>query len=79
MGLHFANNAVAMLVLALPVAVAALSLSLAARRRRRTRRALAPRLLLLDLATTLVAYAAWLRRLRPPGGRRLHSRGPGSI
>jgi membrane protease YdiL (CAAX protease family) len=58
MGLHFANNALAMLVIAMPSPLAALSLYLAP---------LGPadaaafrRLLLLDLAGTAAAYAVWL-------------------
>ncbi len=74
-GLHFANNVVALLLISMPSPLADLSLfvmapdpALAAPKRL---------LLLADIATTLAAYAAWLavrRRLR-----RLHSRGAGSI
>jgi membrane protease YdiL (CAAX protease family) len=58
MGLHFANNALALLVVAVPSPLSSLSLFLAS---------VGPgdvaalrRLLLLDLGTTLAAYALWL-------------------
>jgi membrane protease YdiL (CAAX protease family) len=57
MGMHFANNAVAVLVLAPPSPLAALSLYLLPLDPADPR--LRP-LLLLDLATTLAAYATWL-------------------
>ena len=60
MGLHFANNAFAMLVLAVPSPVAAFSLWLAGVGAGAEDATLRRGLLLLDLATTLVAYAAWL-------------------
>jgi membrane protease YdiL (CAAX protease family) len=75
MGLHFANNAVALLLVAVPSPAAALSLYLypvatgdpdALRR-----------ILLADLATTLVAWAAWRLLLRRRAS--LHSPDPGSI
>jgi membrane protease YdiL (CAAX protease family) len=72
-GLHFANNVVAMLVLALPSPVGALSLYLATV----DDPAAIRRFLVADLATTLVAYAAW--RAVAARRRRLQSRGPGSI
>lgn len=75
MGLHFANNAVALLVVAMPSPLSALALwvmvpepGLGAPKRL---------LLLLDLATTLAAYGLWLAACA--GRRRLHSRGAGSI
>ena len=74
-GLHFANNVVALLVVAMPSPLAGLSLFVAGVD---PADAATVRLLLLsDLAVTLIAYAVWLgfwaRR------RRLHSRGAGSI
>jgi uncharacterized protein len=76
MGLHFANNAFAMLVLAVPSPVAAFSLWLAGVGAGAEDATLRRGLLLLDLATTLVAYAIWLWFARR---RRLHSQAPGSI
>jgi membrane protease YdiL (CAAX protease family) len=74
-GLHFANNAVALLLVAMPSPVAALGLWLTP---------LDPadpgqmrRLLLADLAATLLAWALW--RALAARRRRLHSRTPGSI
>ncbi len=76
MGLHFANNALALLVLATPGEVASLSLFVAGVDP--ADEATMRLLLLADLATTLLAYAVWLAfRSRQRG--RLHSAGPGSI
>ena len=78
-GLHFANNVVALLLVAMPTPLSELSLfvmapdpSLAAPMRT---------LLLADLASTLLAYAAWLAVLARRGRRhrRLHSDRAGSI
>jgi membrane protease YdiL (CAAX protease family) len=74
-GLHFANNAVAMLVLAVPSPLASFSLWLLALPQGDD--GLRRLLLGLDLAATLAAWGVWLvvdDRLR-----RLHSRGGGSI
>ena len=61
MGLHFANNVFAMLVLAVPSPVAGFSLWLAGVGAGAEAATLRRGLLLLDLATTLAAYAIWLR------------------
>ena len=75
MGLHFANNVIAVLILATarrsPASASSRSTSI-----RRTPAAMR-RLLLADLASTLAAYAAWLGS--GARWRRLHSGGPGSI
>ncbi len=74
-GLHFANNAVALLVVAMPSPLTGLSLFVAGVDPADT--GTVRLLLLCDLAVTLLAYAVWLgfcaRR------RRLHSQGAGSI
>ncbi len=74
-GLHFANNVVALLLVAMPTPLSELSLfvmapdpALAAPTRT---------LLCIDLATTLAAYALWLAALARH--RRLHSDRAGSI
>ena len=72
-GLHFANNVLALLVVALPSPISGLALMLAGDP---ADPGLVRRLTLLDLGTTLAAWAVW-RTLRRR--RRLHSGGPGSI
>jgi uncharacterized protein len=73
-GLHFANNVMAMLVVALPSPVSGLALWLSGVDPGDTARL---RLMMLaDLAATLLAWGAWRAIL---ARRRLHSQGPGSI
>jgi membrane protease YdiL (CAAX protease family) len=76
-GLHFANNVMAMLVVAPPSPVSELALWLVAVDPDDA--ALVRLLLLADLAATLLAWAAWRVILRRRDARRLHSGGPGSI
>jgi membrane protease YdiL (CAAX protease family) len=73
-GLHFANNAMAMLVVALPSPVSGLALFLSGVDAADT--AAVRQLMLADLAATLLAWAAWRLLL---ARRRLHSGGAGSI
>jgi membrane protease YdiL (CAAX protease family) len=73
-GLHFANNAMAMLVVALPSPVSGLALFLSGVDVGDT--SAVRRLMLADLAATLLAWAAWRLVL---ARRRLHSGGAGSI
>ena len=73
-GLHFANNVIAMLVVALPSPVSGLALYLSALDPADT--AGVRHLMLADLAATLAVWAIW-RRVH--ARRRLHSGGPGSI
>ncbi len=73
-GLHFVNNVSALLVLSTPSGVASLSLYLA--RVDPADTATMRLLILADLASTLLAYAAWLLHWR---SRRLHPGGRGSI
>jgi membrane protease YdiL (CAAX protease family) len=73
-GLHFANNVMAMLVVALPSPVSGLALFLSGVDPADT--AAARWLLVVDLAATLAAWGVWRALL---ARRRLHSRGAGSI
>jgi uncharacterized protein len=73
-GLHFANNVMAMLVVAVPSPVSGLALYLTGVDPADA--GVMRALLLVDLAATLAAWGVWRALL---ARRRLHSRGPGSI
>lgn len=73
-GLHFANNVVALLVVAMPGETAALALWVSPVDAGHPMRAW----LAADIATTLAAWGGW-RLTLALRGRRLHSRGQGSI